>query len=171
MTEIKKRQPRRTATVNYYDPITGEFITSELITAAPFVKWGKIAEIQKLILELYVETGGSISDLFCHETFIPLCQQLSTLIPVVGQTRPIDFQALLDADDWPQITRLFITTSYDDAGNRDVDAKGEATLIEPGIIADLHNLNFLQILVDKERERQKRLEKQLAESEAVEATK
>ena len=56
MTEIKKRQPRRTATVNYYDPITGEFITSELITAAPFVKWGKIAEIQKLILELYVET-------------------------------------------------------------------------------------------------------------------
>ena len=87
MTEIKKRQPRRTATVNYYDPITGEFITSELITAAPFVKWGKIAEIQKLILELYVETGGSISDLFCHETFIPLCQQLSTLIPLQARRR------------------------------------------------------------------------------------
>lgn len=49
MTEIKKRQPRRTATVSYYDPITGEFITSELITAAPFVKWGKIAEIHSLL--------------------------------------------------------------------------------------------------------------------------
>ena len=172
MTENKKRQPRRTAEVNYYDPATGEFIASELITAAPFIKWGKIAEVQKVILELYVEVGGAIGDLFSHEKFLPLCEQLAVLIPVVGQNRPIDLQALVEADDWPQITRLFVTTSYDDAGNRDKDEKGEETLVKPGIIADLHNLNFLQILINAEKERQKIKEKEAADLlEVVETTK
>lgn len=172
MTENKKRQPRRTAEVNYYDPATGEFIASELITAAPFIKWGKIAEVQKAILELYVEVGGAIGDLFGSGKFLSLCEQLTTLIPVVGQNRPIDLQALIDADDWPQITRLFVTTSYDESGNRDKDEKGEETLVKPGIIADLHNLNFLQILINAEKERQKIREKEAEELlEAVDTTK
>jgi len=171
MTDTKKRQPRRTAEVSYYDPITGEFITSELITTAPFTKWGKIAELQKPIIELYVEVGGAIGDLFCHESFLPLCQQLANLIPVVSQTRPMDFQALVDADDWPQITRLFVTTSVDENGKRDTDDKGEDTLIKPGVIADLHNLNFYRILINKEKELQKIREKEAEELGAVDTTK
>ena len=170
-TELKKRQPRRTAQVNYYDPVSGDFLTSELITAAPFTKWGKIAELQKPIIELYVETGGAIGDLFCHENFLPLCQQLSALVPVIGETRSIDFQSLIDADDWPQITRLFVTTSIDEDGKRETDAKGEDTLIKPGIIAELHNLNFYRILINKERELQKIREQELAELEAQETMK
>ena len=171
MTE-KKRQPRRTVEVNYYDPTTGDLIATDLIAAAPFVKWNAIAELQKPILELYVETGtGAIGDLFCNEKFISLCRQLAVLIPVVGQKRSINFDALIEADDWPQITRLFVTTSYDEAGNRELDKDGTPALVKPGLIADLHNLNFLQIVIEMEKTRQKRLEKELTESEAVEATK
>lgn len=172
MTDSKKRQPRRTAEVNYYDPLSGEFLASELITAAPFVKWGDVANLQKPIIELYVETGGAIGDLFCNERFLPLCQQLANLIPVVGQNRPIDFQALVEADDWPQITRLFVTVSIDENGKRETDEKGEDTLIKPGIIADLHNLNFYRILINKEKELQKIRDKENEELlEAVETTK
>lgn len=172
MTTPKKRQPRRTFEVNYYDPATGEFIASDMITAAPFVKWSAIAELQKPIIELYVEVGGAIGDLFCHEKFLPLCQQLSLLIPVIGQNRPLDFQALVDADDWPQIVRLFVSQSVDEEGSRDLDEKGEATLLKPGIVAELHNLNFYRILIDKEKELQQIREMaENANSEAVDTTK
>lgn len=161
MNTTKKRQPRRTVEVNYYDPTTGDFIASDIITAVPFAQWAKIASLQKPILELYVETGGgAIGDLFANPEFLPLCQQLSKVIPVIGQSRPIDFQALIDADDWPQITRLFVTTSYDEAGNREMDKDGTPALIKPGLIADLHNLGFLKIIIDLEKERQERLEKE-----------
>ena len=172
MTTTKKRQPRRTHEVNYYDPTTGEFIASDMITAAPFVKWGSIAELQRPIIELYVEVGGAIGDLFCHKKFLPLCQQLSLLIPVIGQNRPLDFQALVDADDWHQIVRLFVSQSVDEEGNRELDDKGEATLLKPGVIAELHNLNFYRILIDKEKELQEIREKaENASTEAVDSTK
>lgn len=164
MTTTKKRQPRRTVAVDYYDPESGEFLSTDLITAAPFIKWGEIAQIQQKILELYVEIGGTIGDLFCQPQFISLCEQLALLIPVVGSNRPIDFQALIDSDDWPQITRLFVTTSVDESGEWQKDKDGSLTLIKPGVIADLHNLNFYPILINKEKQLQK-----IREAEDLEA--
>lgn len=170
-SNTKKRQPRRTVEVNYYDPATGEFLGFDLITAAPFAKWGEIAELQKLILEMFVEVGGTIGELFGHEKFLSVCEQLSKLIPVIGEKRPFDFKALVDADDWPQIVRLFVTTLYDEAGNPELDEKGNPVLVKPGIIADLHNLNFLRTIVTLEEERQKRLEREAESTEVADTTK
>lgn len=166
----KKRQPRRTEEVRYYDE-AGDYLASDFIKAAPFVKWGEIAEIQKRIIELYIEVGGTVGDLFSCEQFLPMCQQLSALIPVVGANRPIDFQALVDSDDWPQIVRLFVSTSVNEAGEWAKDEDGTLSLIKPGIIADLHNLNFYRILVNKEKELQKIRDKEAADLEAVDSTK
>lgn len=175
MTETKKRQPRRTIQVNYYHPKTEEFLGCDLIKAAPFSSWGDIAELQKAILALYVEADAEINTLFDAKKgkqaeFFSFCLDLLDLIPVVGQEKPVDFQALVKADDWPQITRLFVTTSYDEAGNREVDEKGEPTLVKPGLIASLHELNFLRILVEAEQARQEKQKAEKAEELEVVAT-
>ncbi len=161
MTESRKRPEQAHFDVLYYKS-DGAIAKTDKVHRAPFRGKPGLKDVQILqeaLIKEFVEFNGAIGSLLAHDKVWDLICQLGAILPIVGRDKPgIDVEALAEADDLPQLARIFFSESFDDKGERETDETGAVVLAKPSLIAKLHGLDFygpLFRLSDEKRNRER----------------
>lgn len=157
---------RPTFNVNYWDD-KDNLIGTDIIKPMPFKgkngapAWIDLISLQEKLIHLAVYETAEIGSFLHLPQGLDIIRKMAAMLIVVGKSeRGINLDNLLDAGDYPQIARIFLSEDYDDRGT-------PPRPYTPSLIARIHGMNFEGKLDEISKIwRQKRIMEEIQESVA-----
>jgi hypothetical protein len=155
VTETPKQLTTPKFAVNYWNE-DGSFKSTDYVMAMPFMgKDGQpslrdLITVQEELLRFAVFETAAIGSLVCDPAALGLLNKLAKMLVVVGRSeRGIDLANLLNAGDYLQIGRIFLSEAYT-----------EDTIVpdnyKPSLIAKIHRMDFVGKLMEFNRQAQEK---------------
>ncbi len=113
MTE-PRRLKRPTFEVYYWDA-DGNEKGMDVVRPMPFDKWKDLIELQEKLIFFAVNKTSAIGSFLHHPDALSIVKKMAAMLIVIGKDKPgIDIDNLLQAGDYAQIGRIFLSETIDE---------------------------------------------------------
>ena len=138
MTEPEAPAHRIQSFVVYYYKPDGTIKNTETVVPVPFTVWADLVAFQERLLRQAVDVSTAIEGFLADPELLSAIRSIASILKVRGKSEPgIDLENLLVSGDYLQIGRIFLSQSYNDTGNENINSE-----YKPSLVAQIHHLDF-----------------------------
>lgn len=134
---IVLEEMRQSFVVTYYKE-DGTVKGTEVVVPVAYSKWADLIALQDILLKHAVEESVALESFLSDQHLMSTIRSIANILRVRGKAEPgIDVDNILEAGDYLQVARIFLSTSYDADDNAGLQ---EGYL--PSLVASVNQLNF-----------------------------